>query len=204
MPTIKGGIRKMLRIAICGLDGIGKTTLIEKLKGKLVREGLSVAQTKVPFTCKTIMETMDENLNRFEIVRRIGMAFDFAEHYHYLDVVADVLISDRYDIDFEVLNDTYDIPQCYKDIMHAIYVQAPRLDLCFYLQADYLLAAERLNKRGNRKENENDDILRRMQKSFEERIKTYPNMVVLDATKAEYEITNDAVKRVILLLKGTI
>ena len=187
----------MLRIAICGLDGAGKTTLIEKLKQKLVRDGLSVEQTKVYFTCKTLMETIDENSNGFEIVRRIGMAFDFAEHYYNLNVDADVLISDRYDIDFEVLNDTYDIPQYYKDFMHAIYAQAPRLDLCFYLQADYSLAAERLNKRGNRKENENDDILRRMQKSFEERIKTYPNMVVLDATKAEYEITNDAVKRVI-------
>ncbi|MDE7453513.1 MAG: deoxynucleoside kinase [Clostridia bacterium] len=188
----------MLRIAVCGLDGIGKTTLIEKLKAKLTRDGLTVAQTRVPFTCKTLMENIGcENLNEFEIVRRIGMTFDFAEHYYKLDVAADVLICDRYDIDFEVLNDTYKIPENYKDIMHAIYAQAPRLDLCFYLKADYSLAAERLNKRGNRKENECDDILRSMQNSFEKRIKDYPNSVILDATKTEEEIANEAYKYIL-------
>lgn len=191
----------MLRIAICGLDGIGKTTLIGKLKEKLVGDGFTVAQTRVPFTCKTLMESMgNEDLSEFEIVRRIGMMFDFAEHYHKLEVDADVLICDRYDIDFEVLNDTYNIPQNYKDIMHSIYMKAPRLDLCFYLQADYSLAAQRLNMRGNRKENENDDILMSMQNSFERRIKDYPNSVILDATKTEDEIADEAYKKVLSIL----
>lgn len=183
----------MIRIAVCGLDGIGKTTLIEKLKEKCFSKGLTVAQTKVPFTCKVLMENISNaDMREFEIVRRIGMAFDFAEHYHKLDVVADVLICDRYDIDFEVLNDTYSMPQTYKDIMHSIYMLSPRLDICFYLRADYAVAAERLNKRGNRKENESDDILIRMQYSFEKRIKNYPNSIILDATKSEDEIANEA------------
>lgn len=183
----------MLRVAICGLDGIGKTTLIEKLKEKLTQNGLMVASTKVPFVCKKIMENVaGEDTEEFEITRRIGMAFDFAEHYRNLDVIAHVLICDRYDIDFEVLNDTYEILQNYKDIMHAIYLQAPRLDLCFYLKADYAVAAERLNKRGNRKENENDDILRRMQESFDRRTLDYTNAIILDATKSEEEIADEA------------
>lgn len=183
----------MIRIAICGLDGIGKTTLIEKLKERCIRDGFTIAQTRVPFTCKTLMENIGcENLSEFEIVRRIGMMFDFAEHYYKLDVVADVLICDRYDIDFEVLNDTYNMPQNYKDIMHTIYMRAPRLDLCFYLRADYSLAAERLNRRGDRKENESDDILSSMQNSFEQRIKDYPNVVILDATKTKDEIADEA------------
>lgn len=192
---------KMLRVAICGLDGIGKTTLIENLRKKLIQDGHTIAQTRVPFVCKSLMENSSyESLDEFEIVRRIGMMFDFAEHYHKLDVDADVLICDRYDIDFEVLNDTYNIPQNYKDIMHAIYTKAPRLDLCIYLQADYSLAAQRLNKRGNRKENENDEILLKMQNSFEERIKNYPNMVVLDATKTEEEIANEAYAYILKIL----
>lgn len=183
----------MIRVAICGLDGIGKTTLIEKLKERCIRDGFTIAQTRVPFTCKTLMENIGcENLSEFEIVRRIGMMFDFAEHYYKLDVVADVLICDRYDIDFEVLNDTYNMPQNYKDIMHTIYMRAPRLDLCFYLRADYSLAAERLNRRGDRKENESDDILSSMQNSFEQRIKDYPNVVILDATKTKDEIADEA------------
>ena len=193
----------MFRVAVCGLDGIGKTTLIEKLADKLVREGLTVAQTKVPFIFRTLMESIgNENLSEFEIVRRIGMTFDFAEHYHKLEVDEDVLICDRYDIDFEVLNDTYNIPQNYKDIMHAIYQQAPRLDLCFYLKADYSLAAQRLNKRGNRKENENDGILMSMQNSFEKRITDYPNSVILDATKSEDEIADEAYQSILRVLNN--
>lgn len=191
----------MLRVAICGLDGIGKTTLIDKLKAKLIGDGYSVAQTRVPFTCKELMENIGyEDLSEFEIVRRIGMMFDFAEHYYKLDVSTDVLLCDRYDIDFEVLNDTYNIPKNYKDILHAIYMQAPRLDFCFYLRAHYSLAAERLNARGNRKENENDDILKSMYDSFERRIKDYPNSVILDATKSEDEIANEAYLNILKIL----
>lgn len=191
----------MIRVAICGLDGIGKTTLIEKLKERCVRDGFTIAQTRVPFTSKTLMENVGrENLREFEIVRRIGMMFDFAEHYYKLDIVADVLICDRYDLDFEVLNDTYNMPQNYKDIMHTIYMQAPRLDLCFYLRADYSLAAQRLNRRGDRKENESDDILCSMQNSFEQRIKDYPNVVILDATKTKDEIADEAYINILNIL----
>lgn len=191
----------MLRIAICGLDGIGKTTLIEKLKEKLTRVGLTVAQTRVPFTCKTLMENIGyENLSEFEIVRRIGMMFDFSEHYYSLDVDADVLLCDRYDIDFEVLNDTYNMPQVYKDIMHSIFKKAPQLNICFYLKADYTLAAERLNKRGNRKDNEGDEILKSMQNSFDRRIVDYPNSIILDAHLSENELVNEAYKYIQQLL----
>lgn len=55
-------------------------------------------------------------------------------------------------------------------------------------------------KRGNRKENENDEILLKMQNSFEERIKNYPNMVVLDATKTEEEIANEAYAYILKIL----
>lgn len=201
MPDVENKRREMLRVAICGLDGIGKTTLIEKLKEKFLKAGVTIAQTKVPFTCKKLMEdTSYEGLSEFEIVRRVGMAFDFSEHYHNLDVSADLLLCDRYDIDFEVLNDVYDMPQNYKDIMHAIYMKAPRLDLCFYLRADYSLAAERLIKRGDRKENENDEILRGMQIFFDERCKDYPKMVVLDATKSADEIGDEAYAKILSLL----
>ena len=192
----------MIRVAICGLDGIGKTTLIEKLKERFIRNNIAVAQTRVPFTCKTLMKDIGcEELSEFEIIKRIGMMFDFVEHYYRLDVTVDVLICDRYDIDFEVLNDTYNIPENYKNIMHNIYMRAPRLDVCFFLRADYLVAAERLNKRGNRKNDENDEILIKMQSSFEKRIKDYPNSVILDATKTEEEIANDAYMTIFNLLQ---
>ena len=192
----------MLRVAICGLDGIGKTTLIEKLKEKLMQSGLNVAQTRVPFTCKTLMENIGyEGTSEFEIVRRIGMMFDFSEHYYELDVNADVLLCDRYDIDFEVLNDTYNTPQIYKDIMHAIFKKAPQLDICFYLKADYTLAAERLNKRGNRKDNESDGILKSMQNSFDRRIVDYPHSIILDAHKTEEELVSEAYKHIQQILK---
>lgn len=195
----------MIRVAICGLDGIGKTTLIEKLKDKLTKDGFDVVQTRVPFTCKALMgNATNDDVNEVEIVRRIGMAFDFAEHYYKLDVDADVLISDRYDIDFEVLNDTYNIPVIYKDIMHSIYMRAPRLDLCFHLAADYSIAAERLNKRGDRKENESDSILIGMQNSFLKRVANYPNMVIIDATKTENAIFNEAYSRIVNLLNKSI
>lgn len=192
----------MLRIAICGLDGIGKTTLIENLKERCTKSGVSIAKTRVSFTCKSLMENIEfEELNEFEVVRRIGMMFDFAEHYRKLDADADVLLCDRYDIDFEVLNDTYNIPQNFKDIMHSIYMRAPRLDLCFYLRADYTLAAERLDSRGNRKENESDNILMRMQKSFDRRIKDYPGAVIMDATKTAEEIADEAFDNIVNGLK---
>ena len=191
----------MLRVCVCGLDGIGKTTLIEKLNKELVQQGFTVAQAKVPFVCKSLMENIGyENLSEFELVRRIGMVFDFSELYCALNVDVNVLLCDRYDIDFEVLNDVYNVPQNYKDIMHAIYLKAPRPDLCFYLRGDYTLAAERLIKRGDRKDFENDDILMSMQNSFEKRICNYPNSVILDAYKTADAIANDAYKYIQKLL----
>ena len=193
----------MIRIAVCGLDGIGKTTLIEKLNKKLSQQGLTVAKAKVPFVCKTLMANSGyENLSEFELVRRIGMAFEFTELYCALNVNADILLCDRYDIDFEVLNDVYNVPQNYKDIMHAIYMKAPRPNLCFYLRGDYTLAAERLIKRGDRKDFENDDILMSMQSSFEKRIYNYPNSVIIDANKTVDGIADEAYGYIRQVLKN--
>ena len=191
----------MLKIAICGIDGCGKSTLIHKLKECLNARGISAVSTRAPFPSKDTFAIIPPEKYRaeHEIVKRAGVAFDFIRHYKNISVNEDVLLCDRYEIDFEVLNDVYDIPNEYKDVLHSIYGQAPKIDIYIFLKADFSLAGMRLKQRGNRKDDENDEILQGMQSSFEKRFLKYTNVVIIDASKSEDEIADEALKTILEL-----
>lgn len=193
----------MLRIAVCGIDGSGKSTLIKKLLARLVLNGIPASSARVPFDSKIVFNEIksdSEELTREqEIVKRAGMAFDFIRYYKVLGIPEGVLICDRYRVDFEVLHDVYHLPNEFKDILSSIYEQAPKVDLYIYLKADFHLASTRLEERGDRKNNESDEILRSMQQAFDSRFSKFSNVIYIDAAKPEDEIENEVFTRIIEL-----
>ena len=192
----EGNAKKNLRVAVCGIDGSGKSTLIKNLISRLCMRGFKTATARVPFFTKDIFREVqldgDDLSREQELIKRAGMAFDFARYYRSLDFSEGILICDRYDIDFEVLHDVYELSDDSKATLRSLYKQTPEIDLYIFLRIDYRIAAERLNARGNRKTNENDIILKKMQESFESHFGEIENVVYIEATKSELEILDEA------------
>lgn len=175
----------ILRIAVCGIDGSGKSTLIEKLLTLFEQDNIVASYARVPFPSKEAFFKIEFPIYGIEqeIVKRTGMAFDFVRYYTSFKATDGILLCDRYDMDYEVLNDVYCLPEIYLETLHLIYNQAPTIDLYIYLRIDASLAGNRLNKRGNRKDDENDKILNAMQQVFEEHIQHRSNVLILDAAR---------------------
>lgn len=182
----------ILRIAICGVDGSGKSTLIKNLLRRIAEKGIPVSTARVPFYTKDIFREIglnDDNLTQEqELIKRTGMAFDFIKYYNELELFEGILICDRYNVDFEVLHDVYCLEPHAKETLKNIYKQAPSVDLYVYLNLNYEVASARLEARGDRKENESDDILYKMQKAFEIHFSHLENVLWVDAMLTENEI----------------
>lgn len=189
----------ILRIAICGIDGSGKSTLIEKLLAFFENDSMVATYARVPFPSKEAFHKIEFPAYGIEqeIVKRTGMAFDFNRYYSNLETTDGILICDRYDIDYEVLNDVYCLPDKYQETLRLIFSQAPKIDLYVYLRIDATLAGNRLDKRGNRRDDENDTILSGMQQVFEEHIQQRSNVLVIDAAQAPDSIEHIVEKRIL-------
>ena len=193
----------MRRIAICGIDGSGKTTLTQALMSIFQEWNISCLYAHVPFDSKQILDAVEINkdFEEFEITKRIGMAFDFVRYYKEVFNNYDIMLCDRYDIDFKVLNDVYHLPNKYIHILNDIYQQVPKADLYIYLKTTVSTAENRLNSRGNRQKDESTEILDSMYRSFENQLQQCDNYIVIDGEESIDTIISDVTKQICIFLK---
>lgn len=184
----------MLKVAICGIDGAGKSFLIEKLVAHFQNLGIAVDNTKVDFHCKEICKQVD--LLKEKNIVRIGMAYDFVNHYIYFKSTSQLLICDRFDVCYRVLNRVDALDNILIEQLDKLYSIIEDADLYIYLDLPVNIAAKRLALRGNRANNESDEILKLMQHYYKSELAKKKNVKVIDASQSS-DVVFETAKNII-------
>lgn len=184
----------MFKIAICGIDGAGKTLLIKKLLLYYQNLGISVDKAKVNFHSKDICN--QAGLINAKSIIRIGMAFDFINYYQNLKFDYQLLLCDRFDVCYRVLNRADALDNVLIEQLDKLYSFIEEADLYLYLDLPINIASKRLESRGNRAANESDDILKLMQHYYKSELAKKKNVVVIDSSQSS-EVVFENAKRFI-------
>lgn len=184
----------MFKVAICGIDGAGKTTAINVLKSKLLLSSNAVFVAKCPFESKSFLSQSGVGLHgdkKIVEIKRIAMAFEYVKYYY--DVVSQhnsIVIFDRYSICYELLNRLDCLPDDTLRILSMIYGMIPLPDLYIFCDIHPKDALGRLIKRGNYdKDEENLDILTQLSVWYKEFFKksTVPTIKIVSNSQIELE-----------------
>lgn len=177
-------------VAFCGIDGCGKTTLIKNLLSDKTWCGkLSVRGEKVNFYCKEYLNLCNNTeYTSGNTIKRIGMTFDFLNHYTKKLHGTDIILCDRYDICYRVLNRVDEIPREISNYLDKLYDLCKKPDLYIYLDVEVGIAGKRLERRGNREVEESDLILESMRKYYDILLKEKDNVVSIDANADEHVV----------------
>lgn len=184
-----------IRVAICGIDGAGKTTLIDKLYGYYNCKNIDVKIAKVDFLCKETCRSAfidDRFKNEQSIITRVGMAYDFVNYYRTISDYCGMLICDRYDICYRVLNRVDNLPPRIIERLDKIYSLVQDADIYIYLDLSIEEAASRLDARGNREDNECCTILSSMRNFYMAELKNKKNVTVIQASQTPEKIFEKA------------
>lgn len=183
-------------IAICGIDGSGKTTLIKALKSYYEKQNVTVGIAKVPFESKSLwMQAFQKSNDLLSIsIKRIGMAFDFLKYYQNINFDNEITLCDRYDLCYKVINYVDNIDESMISRIEKIYDLAPNIDRYIFLELPPNIAIQRLNHRCNRTEDENDHVIKRMSYFYHEYIYKLNNCSVIDASKSLSTVFTKAIE----------
>lgn len=183
-----------MKVAICGIDGAGKTVLIDKLFDYYCALGISVEKAKVDFHCKEICKQVDL-LNK-KVIVRTGMAFDFVNHYINFKSNSQLVICDRFDVCYRVLNRVDALDNVLIEQLDKIYSIIKDAELYIYLDLPISVAAKRLETRGNRASNESDEVLELMRQYYRSELVKKKNVVIVDASQSS-EVVFEKAKKII-------
>jgi len=190
-----------LWIAICGIDGVGKTTLACNLKEYLSLHRIPVNYAKVPFPSKEACLSANFSYCDIsqEVVKRVGMAFDFVRYYSSISKLDGIVICDRFAMDYEALDDIYNLPQNYCDLLQRLYNLIPPPDLFIHLKVSVDEAIYRLEKRGDKAFDESNEILIMMDKYFDTKFRYLKNVLKIDASQSQQKILDIALCEILNL-----
>lgn len=208
IPSMKNGIL----IAIEGIDGSGKSTLARNLEEALFNQGHSVVRTQEPShtslgkQLRSILHNQETPLARK--AEFLLFAADRAQHFQ--DVVlpalakGKIVISDRM-ADSSLAYQGYG-RHLSKDMIKMVndwVMETRHPDYIIYLKLDPAHAARRIQSRGeplSAFEQEKNDFQCRISHGFDEMYAMKNNVIVLDATKSEFDLQQDALRALKTLL----
>lgn len=156
----------MYNIAFCGIDGSGKSTLIEYLV-RILQDKYSVVVAKCPFESKKLLKDSGNELFgdvKDVEMKRIAMAFEFVNYHKSIrNVEPQIILSDRYSICYRLLNIIDNITVDTIKRLDKIFNLLPEPDLYVFCDITPQTAYNRLITRGNFVfEEENIEILSRL------------------------------------------
>jgi dTMP kinase len=187
-------------IAICGLDGSGKSMQVSLLTEYLRERGYRAQSSKVtPLIGTDILLKLSEVLYGDphdyypgmppEILNTV-LVCDFARHY--LDILnkskeLDILVCDRYKLCYEVYAQAYGSDM--KWIRHILSL-VPDPTITFYLETPVEVSTDRLMNRTSEpiRKDENPDILAAAKEVYRRKIIAEPSIVTIDGCKSPDEI----------------
>ena len=186
--------------AFCGIDGSGKTTVIDNIYEKL-KKNYSVCKSKIKLYSRAVFSELSKKIydNKFEFYRvlspeliRISVAVDFASHYMNFNEKYknyDIILCDRHAICYQAYGLAYGV----KDMTLAnhIFELINEPDLYFFFDIDVNKAVNRLKLRGDYvDEEENPELLNVVKNKYKYLFSKKRNVVYIDASKSIEEITN--------------
>ena len=183
-----------MRIAFCGIDGAGKTSLILQLQEKLLSIDKKGKIMKLQLNSQKILKRMaiditgmEKNyLSIFPIQwGRIALGFEFYDYYRDIDKIQhiDYVLCDRFDICYKVYSKVYGVNDMYE--IEKIFDLVPKPDLYVYLKVDVATALNRIEKRGEEKTfDEQECFLTPAVRYYDDYFsKIDSKVLILDATK---------------------
>lgn len=196
-------------ISVEGIDGAGKSSLVNELTAEIVSLGFSVVKTKEPGSSelgKYLRQILQNgNFNLSDKAEFLLFAADRAQHFKTIIEPAlkagSIIISDRLadsSLAYQGYGRSLDL-----EIIKTINSWAMndiKPNLTIYLKIDYKTALERIIKRQEIKTNfeeENKTFFERVINGFDEIFKNRDNVIVIDATKSLDEIKDEALRLVL-------
>jgi len=207
-PTTAGFL-----IAVEGIDGSGKSSLVRALNKVLEQHDIDTLVTKEPGgttlgqELRVILHEKKENV--CDMAEYFLFAADRAQHFETVVIPAlkqnKVIISDRLDsssvayqgygrgLNREMIKQT-----------NAWAMKNVQPDLIFYIKLDFKTALERIMRRGGKLtsfETEQELFWQRVNKGFDELFENKKNVMILDGKKTLEELTQEAAHYVLERVK---
>jgi len=204
-------MKRGLLIAIEGIDGSGKSSLLNNIVKKLEEQSVSFAVTQEPGGSKlgqnlrTILH--EEKESTCDLSEYLLFAADRAQHFVQVVMPAlnenKIVISDRM-ADSSLAYQGYGRKLDAKNIklVNAWAMQNIKPDLVLYVKLDIETALKRISERGEKLtsfEQEEKDFWVRVINGYETIFKTNKNAIELDGTLSEEELCKIAMREIEIL-----
>ncbi|SES96892.1 dTMP kinase [[Clostridium] polysaccharolyticum] len=207
-------MKRPIVIAVCGIDGCGKSTQINMLKKYLEEKQKTVNITKVKMNRTSILFDVSEKVFgdpyayhphiQPEVMNTV-IACDVAYHYRYeVEKVkdCDYLLCDRHKLCYLAYTDAFGGEVKW---IEEIMKQFPDPDITIYIRGNVELSTKRLMSRADKpiRTDENPEILSSALNAYEERIKEVPSetMITVGADDAAENIHAAIIQQLEPLLK---
>ena len=197
---------KPLLIAVCGIDGVGKTTLIDKLKKetfskdfvfvqKRTNEIFKLAKKYHPFAPADGKPWIG---NSFSRAIAYACAFDFLQHFSknvqpQLEA-GKVIVSDRYSLSWLVY--AHIVGNVYSDIRDLL-GSIPEPDHLIYIYASNRVVKKRLEARGDK-----SATSEHRRKAYEEILTSYRNVTRISSERRIQEVYREFRMNVLAIINS--
>jgi dTMP kinase len=194
-------LKKPIVLAICGIDGSGKTTQVTLLADLLAQKGFKVKITKAKMINSEVLFSLSEKMfgDKYDyhpgippLLMNVVLACDAAHHYLNEDKQwddYDFVICDRHKLCYEAYSDAYGTDM---EWIRQILTLINDPDLVFYIETPVEIAINRLNNRIDKpiRSDETPEILNESLKSYRKLIPEKTNVVSINGNNKPEDMHN--------------
>ncbi|GGX57613.1 AAA family ATPase [Saccharospirillum salsuginis] len=188
---------------LCGVDGCGKSTLVERVSNEITDLGYETdtlkksIKTNTNIVCDYWDGVKDWSGGEFAQLVSIATGMDFINHYDQnirpLLNQGKVIICDRYSYCYMSYMAAVNTPKDY----HSMFANVHVPNKVYYIKVPPEVAIERHYKRGGPSEDETPDVIRHFSDSYDQLFKDMPIVETIDNTSTLESATSKIVRSVL-------
>lgn len=199
-------MRKTNIIAVCGVDGAGKTSLLKKLQSEinetenhfLFKDFKSNIKNVEKFHARLYNDGRDWTEGQFAKSAAIATSFDFIYHYekNILPLIGKTknIFCDRYSFCYQSYLSSVG---CEKEFINSFFSKIIQPDIIIYISIPMEIINDRYNMRGGAVENETTESIRLFKESYENQIPKSTVPVVEISNVGSFEESYEKFKSII-------